>query len=47
MQSLIVKDLLVAKDKYATISADATLRDAALALYKAQLEELSKNPARS
>lgn len=46
MQSLTVKDLMVPKDKYATISADATLRDAALALYEAQLEELSENPAR-
>ena len=46
MQSLTVKDLMVAKDEYATISADATLRDATLALYEAQLEELSKNPAR-
>jgi len=37
---------MVVKDEYATISADATLRDAALALYEAQLEELSKDPAR-
>jgi CBS domain-containing protein len=46
MQSLTVKDLMVPKDKYAAISADATLRDAAMALYEAQLEELSQNPAR-
>ena len=46
MQLLTVKDLMVPKDKYATISADATLRDAALALYKAQLEELSQDPTR-
>jgi len=46
MQSLTVKDLMVAKDEYATISADATLRDAALALYQRQLEELSQNPNR-
>jgi hypothetical protein len=36
----------VPKDKYAAISADATLRDAALALYEAQLEELSQDPTR-
>ncbi len=46
MQSLTVKDLMVLKDKYATISADATLRDAALALYEAQLKELSMDPTR-
>jgi hypothetical protein len=46
MQSLTVKDLMVPKDKYAAISADATLRDAALALYEAQLEELSQDPTR-
>ena len=46
MQLLTVKNLMVAKDKYATISADATLRDATLALYAAQLEELSLNPTR-
>ena len=46
MQLLTVKNLMVAKDKYATISADATLRDATLALYEAQLEELSQDPTR-
>jgi CBS domain containing-hemolysin-like protein len=46
MQSLTVKDLMVLKDKYATISADATLRDAALALYEAQLKELTMDPTR-
>jgi len=46
MQSLTVKDLLVPRNQYATVTADSTLRDAALALCEAQELERSLDPGR-
>lgn len=46
MQTLIVRDLMVPKDEYATISADDTLGEAALALQEAQLHEQELDPTR-
>jgi len=46
MQSQTVKDLMVSREQYATVREDATLREAALALFDAQLQEREHNPAR-
>ncbi len=46
MQSLTVKDLVVPKDMYATISVDGTLREAALALQEARRREQRFDPNR-
>lgn len=46
MQSLTVKDLMVPKDDYATIRANRTLGEAALALQEAQRLEQHLDPAR-
>jgi CBS domain containing-hemolysin-like protein len=46
MQSLTVRDLMVPKGEYATISANDTLGDAALALQDAQLREQELDPNR-
>lgn len=46
MQSLTVKDLMVPKEEYATISSEATLRDAALALHEAQTTTQRFDPTR-
>lgn len=46
MQSLTVRDLMVPRDEYATISADDTLSEAALALQDAQRRELQLDPTR-
>ena len=42
MESIIVKDLMVPLEEYATVSHNATLYDAVLALEKAQ-EEIERN----
>lgn len=46
MQSLTAKDLMVPKDEYARITADATLSQAALALDEAQKSEQRADPTR-
>ncbi len=46
MESLTVKELMVPKDEYASVSADATLREAALALFDAQVKAEEENPKR-
>ena len=46
MQTLTVKDLMVSKSEYATISADGTLGEAALALQEAQRREQRLDPDR-
>ena len=46
MQSIAVKDLMVPKNQYASVTADATLRDAALVLHQAQKLEQSVDPGR-
>ena len=46
MQSIAVKDLMVPKDQYASVTGDATLRDAALVLRQAQKLGQSVDPGR-
>ncbi len=41
-----VKDLMVPKDRYATVAREGTLRDAVLALQDAQKREQQENPDR-
>jgi len=46
MQSISVKELMVPKNHYATVSQEGTLRDAVLALQEAQKREQQQNPDR-
>ncbi len=45
-QAIAVKELMVPRDQYATVSHEGTLRDAVLALQEAQKREQRQNPDR-